>query len=380
MSSDSSSLLVFGNWRVRHAEPVPDALAQLQVVALPPGARIAARAAQMDCRESLPVIGHAGPDGWHEAPLGETAVCANIGVQAMPLAIIERCSATRGPSLRLTHLVDRADRHGTHFLAVPPSADIAPDDLCQRLWQAFENLHLVTNNYECFYTKGTAPAGWRLLLDEPSLDVHRLGEDWLDHLDTVPGSEFVSQLGEELQFACHDNVLCEVLPTSSGKAGWVNAALFTHKRKARVTDAFADIRAAISAPGGPPRTAIHHDERLTSSPEEHMALCLDLPLQSVLRWRRTEFVSGCESLASGHLFRLGFSINQSLDDTAPATLCSIDYLKTRGLDGARSISSDAEALAALVQSFLDLQRLRVRPMPTEAADPTFRRLCVAASL
>ncbi|WAC71675.1 hypothetical protein OU995_19090 [Roseateles sp. SL47] len=384
-SAKARLLLVLGNWRLRHAEPVPESVQDLQLVPLPAGARLGARAAQMDCRCSLPLLATLGPQDWRTSGSDVRLNVANLDVERMPLAIVRLAGATLEDGLLLQALVDRTDLHGAHFLALPPGGPvIAPQTFWHQLAEAFNTHHLLTNNYECFYTSTAAPPPWRLVLNPPAPDVWQMGEDWLDDLTTSPPEAvfgFVPQLGEEWQFVRHDNVACEVLRVPEGPTGTVNAALFSVKRKAQVLDRWAQVTASLTGLPGMSPSPAWRDVPLTASAQEHMAGCLELPLHESLHWRRTAFVGHCESLSSGHLLKVSFSLNQSLEaprDTI--ALCGIDYLKTRGLEGARSPKQDVQDLANLLTGFLKRRGGSVVPSSQRPFPPPARRLCAAAFL
>lgn len=369
-------MLVYGNWRVRHAEPLTENQALLRLHRVPAGAESAGRSWQLDCRGELPVLARCSASGWQplEAP---TAVrCANVDPDWVPLARVQ----IQDGAMRITHLVDRADWHVAHFIQPPsPVAPFEPARLWQRLGEAFELNHLYTNNYECFYSVGGPAAPRYLEVDVQALDVLAIGELWLEHLESGAAC-VVPQIGEELQHGSHDNVLCDVLPNLEGLQGWANAALFSRKRRARVLEPLAEFRAVLFDRDGGRHEHCHADEFCGQAPEEAMALRLDLPLRTASRWRRTLFTAGCESAQSGHLFNVTFSLNQALGARAASVaLCEIEYRKSRGHGNEKSIGAEIDELAHAVPAFLRRCGVTARVNALHGLEGLFQKLAASHS-
>jgi len=369
--------LVMGNWRLRHHEPVPPPMALLRITVLAPDAGIGARTAQMDCRQGLALVGQVDADGWRPQATPQPVQGHNIGVDSMPLALVEQTGAT----LRITHLLDRADRHAAHFIAPPRAMPPFPiGDLPARLGQAFEDNHLFTNNHECYYTTPAAQDGHRFFLNTANPDVLDLGASWLDHLASGAADGFVPQIGEELALESHDNVLCEVLANASGALGWVHAALLSHKRRADALDRLAQVRAETWDAQGRRQTVVLADEPLGPCVEEQLALRLELPLRPAWHWRTTRFATACESIATGHVFKLVFALEAGLDHPArTAVHCTVSYHKSRGTPGAQDIPQALSALAAQAQAFARAKGLNVSAPSGTGADALYRHLAGQAA-
>jgi hypothetical protein len=350
------SMIVFGNWRVRHAEPSPEAARRLRVHALP--ARLGARAAQADCRGTHAVVAHCVDATWQPAPdTGAPVPSHNIDPDWVPLAHVD----IDGGLMRIRHLVDRADRHVAHFIAPPvPLSPFAPRLLYDKLWQSFQANHLQTSNYECYYAVHAAPEDLHIAIDTASpTDVLALGDAWLDELAADESSHFVAQIGDELQHSSHDNVLCCVLPNLEGRRGWANAALFSRKRRATVLEPLAEFTTVLRQDDGAPWTTKRHpDQPCGTAVEVDLAQHVDLPLRPIVRWRHTQASSGCESLETGNLFSVGFSCAQA---ASPLFHVAIGYLRTRGDGNAALVVQEQAALRDKVLRFLRRHALGALP-------------------
>lgn len=358
-------MIVFGNWRVRHAEPSPEAARRLRVQRV--AARWGARAAQADCRGAHALVAHCVDASWQPAPAEAGALLPthNVDPDWMPLAHVD----IEDGLMRIRHLVDRADRHVTHFIAPPtPVAPFAPGLLYERLWDAFEADHLQTSNYECHYAVHAEPDEVHLAIDATGpFDVLALGDAWLDELgpgaDPSPGTtQFVAQIGDELQHSGHDNILCRVLPNLGNRHGWANAALFSRKRRATVLEPLGEFSAVLRQGDAAPWAGQRHpDQPYGTAVEVDLAQHFDLPLQSVARWRHTGASSGCESLETGNLFSVAFSCAQVLPSGKPVLRCVIGYLRTRGDGSAALVEQEQAALAAKAVRFLRRHGLQASP-------------------
>ena len=354
--SISTPMIVFGNWRLRHAEPSPEAARRVRVQRVP--TRWGARAAQADCRGAHALVAHCVDAAWQ--PVAGTVAAAtvhNVDPDWVPLAHVE----LDGGLMHIRHLVDRADRHVAHFIAPPvPVQPFAPPLLYEQLWQAFQANHLQTNNYECHYAVHAQPQELHLTLDTTAApDVLALGDAWLDALDADAGSPFIAQIGDELQHGDHDNVLCRVLPHLEGRSGWANAALFSRKRRSTMLEPLAEFSAVLRRDAAAPWTQERHPDQVHGTAVEvDLAQHFDLPLRPVARWRHTRASSGCESLETGNLFSVAFSCAQA---ATPILLCSIGYLRTRGDGSASLVAREQAALRDKVLEFLRPLGLDARP-------------------
>ncbi|MBT2337095.1 hypothetical protein J7E49_24730 [Variovorax paradoxus] len=350
--NEASSMIVFGNWRVRHAEPSPEAARRLRVQRV--AVRSGARAAQVDCRGAHVLVAHCVDETWQPYPDASTPVTGcNIDPDWVPLAHVDIDDGL----MHIRHLIDRADRHVAHFIAPPvPVPPFAPPLLYEQLWQAFQANHLQTSNYECYYAVHAAPEELHVAIDSTApLDVLALGDAWLDELGADIASHFVAQIGDELQHGSHDNVLCQVLPHLEGGCGWANAAIFSRKRRATVLEPLAEFSVVLRQDNCMPWTEQRHpDQRYGTAVEVDLAQHLDLPLRPVVRWRHTRASSGCESLETGNLFSVGFSCAQA---AAPVFWCAIGYLRTRGDGSAALVAQEQAALRDKVLQFLRRQGL-----------------------
>jgi len=359
------ALIVFGNWRLRHAEPSPEEARRLRVQRV--RARQGARAAQADCRGAHALVAHCVEAAWQPVAPGRQEPCQshNVDPDWMPLAHVD----IRGGLVHLRHLVDRADRHVTHFIAPPLQvAPFAPGLLYERLWQAFQANHLQTSNYECHYAVHAAPGDMHVAIDTAApLDVLALGDAWLDELaagtEAESAVDFVAQIGDELQHCSHDNVLCRVLPNLGHRHGWANAALFSRKRRAQVLEPLGEFNTLLRQDGDAAWTERRDSDRpYGTAVEVDLAQHVDLPLQPVARWRRTGASSGCESLETGNLFSVGFHRAQPVSPAgspavAPVFHCVIAYLRTRGEGSAALVAREQAALREKVVRFLKRQGL-----------------------
>jgi hypothetical protein len=354
--SEAALMIVFGNWRLRHAEPSPEAARRLRVQRV--AARSGVRAAQADCRGAHALVAHCVDATWQPAPDTAAPVPShNIDPDWVPLAHVE----IDGGLMHIRHLIDRADRHLAHFIAPPvPASPFAPPQLYEQLWQAFQANHLQTSNYECYYAVHAAPEELHVAIEATApLDVLALGDAWLDALDADTASHFVAQIGDELQHASHDNVLCRVLPHLEGRRGWANAALFSRKRRAMVLEPLAEFSAVLRPNEGAPWTEQRHsDQPYGAAVEVDLAQHFDLPLRPAVRWRHTRASSGCESLETGNLFSVGFSCAQA---AAPVFHCAIGYLRTRGGGSAALVAQEQAVLRDKVLQFLRRQGLHAQP-------------------
>lgn len=408
-------LIVFGNWRLRHAEPVPQAQRQLRVLQLP--VRAARRGAQVDCRGEHPLVALWSDAGWQDLMQGQSVGaegggvegagagagaegggaeggegggvrgqgrgaqrirCHNVDADWVPLAHV----AVDQGLVQIRHLVDRADGHVAHFIEPPsPVPPCTPQQLYDTLCTAFEANHLKTNNYECFYAVHAELESLNILIEPAPQDVLALGDAWLDLLGSADESHFVAQIGEELAHACHDNLLCTVLPNLEGVQGWVNAALYSRKRCATVLEPLAQFGAVLrSGEQGPWRTQRHADQPLGQAVALELAQHFDLPLQPALRWRRTQMASGCESLETGHLFDVRFSLCQPMapSSDAPVLACEVDYLRTRGSGTAASAAQEQQALAQRLLHMLQALGLRAQLSPWRGPGLLYARLATVA--
>ncbi|NVM93027.1 hypothetical protein FHT32_006720 [Variovorax sp. SG517] len=351
-----TSMIVFGSWRLRHAEPSTEAARRLRVQRVP--ARWGARAAQADCRGAHALVAHCVDAAWQPVSGGVAAVPShNVDPDWVPLARVE----LDGGLMHIRHLVDRADRHVAHFIAPPvPEQPFAPSSLYEQLWRSFQANHLQTNNYECHYAVHAQPQDLHLILDTSAPpDVLALGDAWLDALDADQDSPFVAQIGDELQHSDHDNILCRVLPHLEGRSGWANAALFSRKRRGTVLEPLAEFSAVLRRDANAPWTHEHHPDQMHGAAVEvDLAQHFDLPLRPVARWRHTRASSGCESLETGNLFSVAFSCAQA---ATPILLCTIGYLRTRGHGNAALVAQDQAALHDQLLQFLGRLGLDAHP-------------------
>jgi len=369
--SEHLALVVFGDWRVRHAEPPLDDRPALRLQRLP--LRSGERCAQADCRGTHAVLAWLGEGHWQAAEAGARAACCNVDPDWVPLAHVE--VEAGGERLRVRHLIDRADGHVAHFIAPPrPLPPCGLDGLVRALRDGFEAHHLQTNNFECHHAQhGAVPERWLGVDAAGAVDVRALGDAWLDALEDDRMRPFVAQIGDELQHALHDNLLCAVLPGTGGTEGWVNAAFFSRQRRATVLEPLAEfgswLRRGASAPW-----VLHTeaDRRCDGAAEVALAQHFELPLRRVAPWRHAQAVVGCESLDSGNLFGVAFSSALRLDAgarAAPLLQASVAYRRTRGPGSAACVAHEQAQLLAGLRRWLRAHALAPTGAGTEPPEP-----------
>ncbi|WP_024905393.1 hypothetical protein [Robbsia andropogonis] len=342
-------VVLFGDWKIRHQEPLGPAdhiLHAVDASDLPRGAMTVTA----DLRGMRRLRASWNGDTRETSTATASMACANFTAQQVPLAIAMLCA----DNVQITHLVTRIDLHRVVF--VQPTRPIAllpaTASLAQALVLAFEVNYLEINNWECRYAYSNDTFIEHFELDA-AIDARTVGEAWYDAVDCRQFASFVTQSGDEFQLWDHDVTVCRAIPT-----GYVHAEHWSRKRKNTVNEPLAQLR-CIGVPGTTLPTTF--EAHIVPPVIDAIAATVDVPLQTLGEYRRIAFSTACESVETGHIFTVMFETCVPRDGVgARTTRGHVSFVKTRGKCDT-AINAELLTLARHVRTFLHAQQLDCLP-------------------
>lgn len=347
-------LVVFGDWTIRHNEPLPAERAALSLRRAPGIGGADDHSLLLDLRAELPVLGEIAGDGLRRTPGGPAVRSSNLAAHELPLAVVR----IEGEMLRITHLLTRVEKHITHLIK-PPLA-VAPcraEHFFDSVREGFEANHLYLNNFECYYIKGMPDTELEQKFNiVGEYDYHVLNRQWYEALADRRIEGFAPQLGDEIQHWSYDNDFCRILPNPERMAGYVSIMHWSRVRKASWDDPVVTYKKKLYREDALERWERNYaDLRVTGTPEESMAAFFKLPLSPLPSWRRTRYDMACEAVETGNIFMINFEDSRVRNDHSQQgrlQQCEIEYLKTRGRPDERLIYADLAKLTEAVEAFM----------------------------
>jgi hypothetical protein len=364
----TSSYVLFGNWKIRHDEPVTAAEDALRLHAAPPQARGDRHSIVLDLRgrrrvDALVVSGRLSQLTGGAAPIVE---CKNLAADPLPLAIVQ----LDGDRILPTHLLTRVERHKTHFVRPPiPAATCDARGIVQALREAFEVNHIFLNNFECHFLNhlpGMALAR-RVSLAADS-DCCRWARAWYSALDDGSIDGFMPQLGDEIRDWNYDAEHFDVAPTAEVPASYVSLMHWSQKRKSRWDEPVATFRRVWET-----RAVLFRQETHVNQPGAGpaagpaLAAFFKAPVMPLSSCRETRFEVSCESVSTGNIFSVGFQYTGHCDPPdrrAAEPVCEVRYVKTRGAGSEAVIVEELGRLARAVEAFARHQGAAATPPGT----------------
>lgn len=346
--------IAFGDWTLRHNEPLAAQHASLSLRRAPPGVVEHHHSLLLDLRAELPVYGEVTDGGLRRGPGTEAVACANLAAHELPLAVV----ALEADRLRITHLLTRVEKHITHLIRAPHLVAASnAEHLIDSLREGFELNHLYLNNFECYYIKGMPDTELEQKFNiTGDYDYHVLNRLWYEALDDRRIEGFAPQLGDEIQHWSYDNDFCRIQPNPQRMAGYVSIMHWSRVRKASWDDPVVTYKKKLYREDALERWERNYaDQRIHGSPEESMASFFSLPLYPLPSWRRTRYDMACEAVETGNIFMINFEDSRVRNDSSPhgrLQQCEIEYLKTRCHPVEVLIYTDLARLTDEVESFM----------------------------
>lgn len=344
-------IVIFGSWKIRHAEPLDQSDRELTLCAVPDrlqvGVSIAADLRGQLARIAIYRDGLDTADGVHHAQ--------NLSGDEVPLAIAD----LDGTTLTITHLLTRVEIQKSHFLSVTPlSVTIPEPDLVDALYGLCEREHLRLCNYECLYYKGLPDTELehKFNISTP-YNFYSINRLFYEKLDRGEIDGFMPQLGDEIQHWSYDNNLCEILPNAEGVGGYVSIMYWSKKKRANWDERTVTYKKKLFHEDTLERwERNYHNLYVDGTPEESLASYFELPLASCPDWRRTRLDIACEANDTGNIFFLNFEDSRIYNDSSPQgrlQQCEIEYHKSRGVPDNDLIYRDFERIGQAMELFLD---------------------------
>lgn len=343
-------IVIFGSWKVRHAEPLDRSERTLVFCAVPDRLQVGASIAA-DLRGQLARVA-IYRDRLEEA--NGVHVAQNLSGDDVPLAIAEFV----GPMVTITHLLTRVEVHKSHFLSVSPLSVTIPDqDLVGALFALCDQEHLRLCNYECLYYKGLPDTELEFKFNiRTSYNFYSINRLFYEKLDRGEIEGFMPQLGDEIQHWSYDNNLCEILPNAEGVGGYVSIMYWSKKKRANWDERTVTFKKKLFHEDTLERwERNYHNLYVQGTPEESLASYFDLPLASCPDWRRTRLDIACEANDTGNIFFLNFEDSRVYNDSSPEgrlQQCEIEYHKSRGVPDDDLIYRDFERIGQAMENFL----------------------------
>ncbi|VTU34535.1 hypothetical protein H6CHR_04225 [Variovorax sp. PBL-H6] len=346
--------IAFGDWTLRHNEPLPAQRARLSLRCAPANVRDHHHSLLLDLRGELAAFGEITDHGLRRSAEPAAIACANLAADELPLAVV----ALDGEMLRVTHLLTRVEKRITHLIKAPhPVAICRAEHLIDTLREGFEVNHLYLNNFECYYIKGMPDTELEQKFNiAGEYDYHVLNRQWYAALDDRRIGGFAPQLGDEIQHWSYDNDFCRIQPNPERMAGYVSIMHWSRVRKSSWDDPVVTYKKKLYREDALERWERNYaDQRITGTPEESMASFFKLPLSALPSWRRTRCDMACEAVETGNIFMINFEDSRVRNDNSPQgrlQQCEIEYLKTRGQPDERLIYADLARLNDAVDAFM----------------------------
>lgn len=342
--------IIFGSWKIRHAEPLGADERILHLCAAPARLQTGASVAA-DLRADL--LRLADWDGGLK-PADGTLAAQNLSAELVPLGVAE----LDGTTVTVTHLLTRVEVHCSHFLKIEPvRIDISRQDLTERLFAACDAAHLRLCNYECLYIKGLPDTELEFKFNiRTGYNFYTINRMFYEKLDRGEIEGFMPQLGDEIQHWSYDNNFCEILPNADKVGGYVSIMYWSKKKRANWDERVVTYKKKLFHEDALERwERNYHNLYVDGTPEESLASYFDLPLASHPDWRRTRLDIACEAHDTGNIFFLNFEDSRVFNDSSPEgrlQQCEIEYHKTRGTPDELLIYRDFERLGAAMERFM----------------------------
>lgn len=346
--------IVFGDWTLRHNEPLAPQRATLSLRRAPAETLAHHHSLLLDLRAQLLVLGDITERGLRRSAEPALAPCANLASQELPLAVV----TLDGDMLHVTHLLTRVEKHITHLIKAPrPVAACRAEDFIDTLREGFEANHLYLNNFECYYIKGMPDTELEQKFNiTGEYDYHVLNRQWYEALSDRHIDGFAPHLGDEIQHWAYDNDFCRIQPNSQRTAGYVSIMHWSRVRKSGWDDPVVTYKKKLYQEDALERWERNYaDQRVNGTPEESMAAFFKLPLSPLPAWRRTRYDMACEAVETGNIFMINFEDSRVRNDYSQRgrlQQCEIEYLKTRGQPEERLIYADLAKLTDKVEAFM----------------------------
>ena len=346
--------IVFGDWTIRHNEPLPEQRAVLSLRRAPEKVLAHHHSLLLDLRAELPVFGEITAGGLTRSSEAICIPCVNLAAHELPLAVV----ALDGDMLHVTHLLTRVEKHITHLIKAPlPLVACRVESLIDTLRESFEVNHLYLNNFECYYIKGMPDTELEQKFNiKGEYDYHVLNRQWYEALSDGRIEGYFPQLGDEIQHWAYDNDFCRIQPNPDRVAGYVSIMHWSRVRKSSWDDPVVTYKKKLYDEDALERWERNYaDQRVIGTPEEAMVSFFKLPLTSLPAWRRTRYDMACEAVETGNIFMINFEDSRVRNDYSQRgrlQQCEIEYLKTRGQPDERLIYADLEKLTDKVEAFM----------------------------
>ncbi len=384
-SPAGTTVVLFGNWQIRHNEPLDASDRVLHAVAIN-DALCGDMTVTADLRGSHRLLA-TWTDAARFLDADARLECSNRGSSLVPLAVAQM----QNGQVALTHLITRTELYRCVFTRPPYAVPVqtADDAFFDTVREAFAANHLALNNWECRYEFSPNVIVERFDIDS-DCDVRSIGEAWYDLVDSSALMPFTTQCGDEFQLWDHNVTACLALPS-----GYASAEHWSRKRKDSLDEARAQLTRITAIQLGDPDTgtdsrdndtgivppqaigtagvpsvALPFDTSIAPAIEavidepviESVAAKLDLPLQMLGEYRRLALATECESVDSGNVFSVTFETCVSLHDPlARVARGTIVFLKTRGSVDRTQIDKDLQTLREHVGGFLRANALDMLP-------------------
>lgn len=346
--------IVYGDWTIRHNEPLPEQRAVLSLRRAPESFRANHHSLFADLRSDLLEFGEISSGGLRRNVDAKYVASVNLAAGELPLALVE----LDGDMLRVTHLLTRVEKNVTHLIK-PPYAVAAcrAEHLLDVLREGFEANHLYLNNFECYYIKGMPDTELEQKFNiKGEYDYHVLNRQWYEALSDGRIDGFAPQLGDEIQHWAYDNDFCRITPNPERIAGYVSIMHWSRVRKSSWDDPVVTYKKKLYSEDALERWERNYaDLRIVGKPEEAMASFFKLPLNPLPAWRRTRYDMACEAVETGNIFMINFEDSRVRNDYSQdgrLQQCEIEYLKTRCQPDEHLIYADLAKLTDKVEAFM----------------------------
>lgn len=346
--------IVFGDWTIRHNEPLPSERSVLKLRRAPALDSYEHHSLLLDLRAELPTFCEIAKNNLQYSVNSDTFICSNLVENELPLAVVY----FEENNLVISHLLTRIEKQITHFIKPPsPISNCKPENLLDTLRESFEVDHLYLNNFECYYIKGMPDTELEQKFNiKGEYDYHVLNRQWYEALDNRDITGFAPQLGDEIQHWSYDNDFCCILPNPERIAGYVSIMHWSRIRKTSWDDPVVTYKKKLYQEDALERWERNYvNLRIVGTPEQSMADFFKLPLISLPSWRRTRYDMACEAVETGNVFMINFEDSRVRNDYSQKgrlQQCEIEYLKTRGQPNEGLIYSDLAKLSNAVEAFI----------------------------
>ncbi|MFM0288756.1 hypothetical protein [Paraburkholderia megapolitana] len=357
----SKYFVVYGDWKLRFAQPTSEQDRTLQLFDLPPDV----------CTDVHTILEDLSPmieteSGFELSPAGKRIdrsgkiAVSNLFGDLIPLAVVELTDDDR---FVIHHRLTRLDPWVVHLIRVGMPIPVE-GALWQALETAYDHDHLSLNNWECFYIKGLTDIELEQKFEiDQNFPYFTLCREWWARVDGRKIDGIVPQLGDEIQYWSYDNHFCEIAANPRGDSGYVSVMQYC-KRKNAWNDALFTFKKKVFNEDALERWERNYENQwLRDNAKTALSAFFDYPLKSLPDWRRTRLDLACEVVETGNLFMVNFDdcrVHGHPHGAGRLQQCEIEYLKTRGQPDKAAIYRDLERITLEVEKFMTEMGLTFR--------------------